>query len=266
MRPFMITTLFAALLAAFAGPASAAPQALLVAQTGEVTLACEGGMCAAEVTTLCLEPEKVSPRPGTRYGELAGPGATPALTLIGETKGGRAVALPPGAAPTVIAERMDSAVRLSAPRALMERYGLVRLRVRIARPATLVPARGGDPAAAAPDLGTRVRVAKGILGRRASDLAAARLTQAVINGLPRQRRAGEADLDAAWRRVAAAHDADPNAAAALATARWATDWCREPETYAAGRPADFRHCLGALHDRLMGGIRDAVRDALKPGS
>jgi hypothetical protein len=195
-----------------------------------------------------------------------GSGAAPALTLIGKTRDDRAVALPPGAAPMIIAERMNSAVRLSVPRALLERYGLARLAVRIARPATLVAARDGTPAAAAPGLGNRVRIARGILDRRGSDLAAARLTQAVINGLPRERPAGKADLDAAWRRVAAAHGADPNARAALATAGWATEWCREPETYTAGRPADFRHCLGALHDRLMGGIRDAVRDALRPDS
>ena len=263
MRAFMITILTATLLAAFSGPASAAPQALLVAQTGEVALVCEGESCAAEITTLCLEPHKESPRPGTRYGEFAGSGAARALTLVGETQGGRSVALPPEATPMIIAERMDSAVRLSTPRVLMERYDLVRLRVRIARPAMLVPTHGGA-AAAPPDVGTRARIAQGILDRKASDLAAARLTQAVINGLPRTRVAGKADLDEAWRRAAAAHDTGPEAA--RATARWATEWCREPETYAAGRPADFRHCLGALHYRLMGGIRSAVRDALMPGS
>ena len=52
--------LFAILLAATLAPApvGAAPQALVVTTAGNVPLACEDSMCAADILTFCLQPER----------------------------------------------------------------------------------------------------------------------------------------------------------------------------------------------------------------
>jgi hypothetical protein len=70
MRPRL--SFFAALLAATLAPApvGAAPQALVVASAGDVPLRCEVGVCAADISTFCLQPERDTPPPAgnTVYG------------------------------------------------------------------------------------------------------------------------------------------------------------------------------------------------------
>ena len=80
--------------AAIAGSAAAAPQALLLAGAGsELQLYCEGGECAAEAGTICLQPERDNPDRGTAYTIPGGGlGTGDGLSLIGHLPDGREVA------------------------------------------------------------------------------------------------------------------------------------------------------------------------------
>ena len=86
--------ILAAPLALVSGDARAAPQALaLVATKGTVALACEGRECSAELTTFCLQVDRVSPPRGTRY-HLVNAGQ---VRLVGTTRDGREIRLDPEA-------------------------------------------------------------------------------------------------------------------------------------------------------------------------
>ena len=71
-------------------------------------------------------------------------------------------------------------------------------------------------------------------------MAAARITQAAINGLPLSRGATETEYRSAWEGALAASQ--------------------------AGERPNYRHCLGAAHYHLMGGVRRAFRASLAPAS
>ncbi len=133
--------------AALAGTVTAAPQILLLVATGDdVELLCERGECAAEVTTVCLQPDRDNPVRGTHYTVVKNPGERDALTLLGRTVDGREVALPEQASLRITAERGHAAVKLSVPQAILQRFGLTGMTVRVARHVALAPeAVDGDP-------------------------------------------------------------------------------------------------------------------------
>ncbi|MDP6603450.1 MAG: hypothetical protein QGG17_04545 [Rhodospirillales bacterium] len=264
MRASLTTVPAATFFAIVAGAALAAPQSLLVARTGEVALVCEDGACTAEVTTMCLEPENDHPWAGTPYSVVADGAHAAALRLVGVRPDGGEVSLPARTL-KITAARADSAVRLGVEESVLEIHGVIRAAVKIARPAVLSPAEGLEPPG--PDLAARARIGERILGKEGRDVAAARITQAAINGLPLSRGATETEYRSAWEGALAASQAGerPNDAMRART-RWAFEWCREPLGADEGGSADYRHCLGAAHYHLMGGVRRAFRASLAPAS
>ena len=264
MRAALTAVLAATLFAFVAGAALAAPQSLLVVRTGEVPLVCEDGTCTAEVTTMCLEPENDHPWTGTPYSVIADGAHDAALRLVGARPDGGEVVLPAGAL-EITAARADSAVRLGVEQAVLETHGVIRVAVKIARPAVLAPAEGFE--APRPGLAARARIGERILLGERLDVAAARVTQAAINALPRARPATAPEYRSAWKRALAAGRAGEHMSEGMrARTRWAFEWCREPLGVDEGGSADFRRCLGAVHYHLMGGVRRAYWGALAPAS
>ncbi len=131
--------------------AVAAPQALLLVATGDdLQLVCERGECAAEVSAICLQPERATPLWGTPYAVIEDPEdeprVEPALTLVGHTADGREVTLPAAGNLGFTAERGHSAVKLNVPRAVLQTFGVTSLTVRLARHVALAPVVAvGDP-------------------------------------------------------------------------------------------------------------------------
>ena len=264
MRAALTAVPVATLFAFVAGAALAAPQSLLVVQTGEVPLVCEDGTCTAQVTTMCLEPENDHPWTGTPYSVIADGAHGAALRLVGVGPDGGEVSLPADAL-EITAARADSAVRLGVEQAVLETHGVIRVAVKIARPVMLAPAEGFE--APRPGLAARARIGERILLGERLDVAAARITQAAINGLPRSRPATAPEYRSAWQRALAAGRAgEPASEGIAARTRWAFEWCREPLGADEGGSADFRRCLGAVQYHLMGGVRRAYRRALAPAS
>lgn len=262
--------------AALAGTATAAPQILLLVATGDdVELRCERGECAAEVTTVCLQPDRDNPVRGTRYTVLEDPGGGDALTLRGRTPDGREVTLPAEADLHITAARGHAAVKLSIPQAALQRFGLAGVTVRIARHAALAPiAVEGDPRPQTPADLSLVRntlrpIAANVLNGHSGRVAVARLIGDVINALPRERRTNDAEREAAWRRALGAEAAggsDEIPDGALDRARDAFATCRSITGSPNWSSFRFRSCLGEMHDRLIGAVNTDYRKALHFGS
>ena len=136
LRKLEVTTLSAlAGLVLGAGAVQAAPQSLaLVATEGAVELTCEGGACAAEFSTFCLQMDRVSPRPGTPYRQAGGE-----IRLVGTTEEGRTVELDPRRYLKFDSLRTHLALRISVPRHEIDRLGLARVAVAVGENMTLVP-------------------------------------------------------------------------------------------------------------------------------
>ena len=266
MRRVLISTILCCLVAT--GPRAAEPpQALLLVAAGDIALQCSEGECAADATTLCLQPERERPRRGTPYAIVGEEGVRDAITLIGRTGDGRAVELPMGIPIRITAERTFLAVKISISDTVLRGSEFDRVAVRIRKSLILAPsdpgsAQGGD------DLSRVVRdlrpEAEGQFRGHRDQVAAAQFIHDVTNGLPRGRFVSHDELLHAWQD---ATDAMTPAAKALSPrassiARDALETCAAPSTAAYAR----RTCLGGMHDRIMRTINHRYWDSLKAGS
>ncbi len=277
----MRTMLFAATclfgLANVTPGAVAAPQALLLVATGDdLQLVCERAECTAELSAMCLQPERAAPLLGTPYAVIEDtddePRLQPALSLVGHTADGIEVTLPVAGNLAITAERGHSAVKLSVPRAVLQTFGLTSLTVRLARHVALAPETAdGEPmqteAERALVRGPLRRAAEQVLTRSGEQVAGARIVRDVINALPRGRRASPAERGAAWRqalgRPAGTPDEIPNGALGQAAKAYRICLGLGSAVLAFG---DYRDCLKLMHDELINTVNGAYWDALKFGS
>ena len=269
MRSLMVAAASLLGAATFAAPAAGAPQALLVAAGGEVTLFCEQGECAADLTTICLQPDRDMPARGTAYTVVADGDANNALVFVGRRADGTIVDLPSAVPLRIAAERHYLAVRVSVEKAALDQYGIETVMVRAVGHPVLAPVSvPGDarPLAAedlAQALATLRPAAERTLGENADAVAAARIMRDTANALSRKRYTRRAEHEAAWS-AALTPDARGQAVSeqAQAMARDAFATCAPfPQ---AGFPV--RRCLTDRHDGVMQRINDAYWTSLKFGS
>ena len=271
MRSLMVAAASLLGAATFAGPAAGAPQALLVAAGGEVTLFCEHGECAADLTTICLQPDRDMPARGTAYTVVADGDANNALVFVGRRADGTIVDLPSAVKLRIAAERHYLAVRVSVEKAALDQYGIETVMVRAVGHPVLapvpVPVPGDARPLAAEDvaqaLATLRPAAERTLGENADAVAAARIMRDTANALSRKRYTRQAEHDAAWS-AALTPGAGGQAISeqAQAMARDAFEAC------APFSPTHFpvRRCLTDRHDGVMQRINDAYWTSLKFGS
>lgn len=232
---------------AFAGP----PQILALIETpAPVPLTCEGGTCQAELSAFCLQHASRAPGHGTPY-VVAGTGK---LDLILQDADGKQRRLPAMAHLELNSVRGYAAVAVSLPRQRLAALGAVAAMVAVGRDVSLLPkslADGRDAADAA-DLalatGPWRRIGRQIVEEDGARIDAVKLTNALINLLPRQ-DFGRLDLgDGLWRRALAGplRKADP---AGLAVAREALDTCTARMRYLGAETV--RLCLQLRHDAMM---------------
>ena len=263
--------LIAALLAATLAPVSAgaAPQALVVASAGDVPLACEDGVCAADISTFCLQPERDTPPPGTPYAvhdTLRGE----SISLVALGAHGATVSVAISDELSIVAARGNTAVRVAVPEAVLRRQGLRSARLRIHDHPVLVPLAESDDrepqtAAALAHLGERSRpLALAVMEHDPAAVAAARIIERAINGLPRALPADQAAYGNAWREATVT--SEPLRADARDRARDAYVACGARFAAAPKSTLDARSCLGGWHGSLMNGVGSRYHDALKPTS
>ncbi|MSO53804.1 MAG: hypothetical protein EXQ90_01525 [Rhodospirillales bacterium] len=259
-----------------AGSAAAAPQALLVAVTGDIPLLCEGGECSADVTTMCLQRDREMPEHGTRYTVVPEPDNARALALIGRQGRGQEIRIGNAQPFTITVERGHLAVKFSVSRNLMARFGDNQLVARITGPIVLTPepivgdARPHTPVDIDQALNVMRPAAENVLKRFERNLGVARLLNDAANGIRREGRTTPAEHSAAWQNAISEREAEggPIPDDILKRAREAYQACLPMEN-GPGRIVNtgptwahftFRDCLGSMHNGMIGDANGAYWD------
>lgn len=242
-------------------PAYAAPQILgLVASAQPIPLTCEGGVCRAEVSSVCLQQHRKSPEPGTAY--LPAEGSE--ITLTGA--GGKFVAVQSLVKMTSV--RGFTSVSVSMAEATVHALGLRSGQLRLAigamasAPPVAVPGDANPLSAAeiARYTGPLRPAAEGAI-RGDVTLSASDILNQMINRLPHSRPVGAAEISPALADVTGADGAPAPETKRLLTR--ALDECRYQ--LRTERTPGLRSCLGNQHDILISDTTQKVWKALRPG-
>ena len=241
-------------------PARAVPQILgLVASAAPIPLRCEGGVCRAEVSAVCLQQHRKSPEPGTAYKPAQG-------TEIELTAGGASI--PVAGLVRMTSVRSFTSVSVSLPEATVRGLGFPprTVHLRIGAMASAVPvAVAGDTDPLGPREIARytgpLRPAAEAAIKGDGTLTASDILNQMINRLPYSRPVGAAEIGPVLAVVAASNGASaPQTrrllSRALAECRYQLRHTRTP---------GLRVCLGNQHDILISGTTQIVWKALKPG-
>jgi hypothetical protein len=253
-----------AMAAAFAAPAAAAPQVLgVMASQGPVPLACEGGECRAEVTAFCLQESRPVPPEGTAYRAVG----TAPMSLVLSRADGSTLTLDASQHARLSSRRGFTAVSIAVPHSLLARHGAIAASIEIGPEVTVAPvAVAGDPA---PQSEEELALAAGPLRSIAAERLeqgaaadAARLTQRLINALPRQDEETTAIRDGLWDvATGGVTSADPKG---LAMARRSYEGCQA--ALETGYMKNLRHCLELQHGEMMIERNHAFWREIQPGS
>jgi len=250
--------------------ARAAPQAMLLVANGDsIPFRCKDDQCLAEVTSICLQAERASPRAGTPYEPVDerryGTGRPNGLHLIGIAASGEERLLPLETM-HLVSERDHMAVRFVVDSLVLSEHALDRLELRVSETVVIAPIwMLGDPY---PHLDGELELALGpmrataesVLHRRQDTVTATRILGDLLNYLPRDRVATVSERRALYDHVVAARTAKagrPMPAAALAAAQEALDACayiRDEEMWYQAfhtRISRYRRCIGYRHDKLI---------------
>ncbi len=234
--------------------ALAAPQILaLITTNGATPLTCADGVCAAEFSAFCMEPDRAGPGHKSPY-RLAGTPANGDLTLVARTSTGADLRLPVGGEARFESLRGYAAVRISLPERLLAELDATALAIEVGRRVALLPValarhhRPHTPAQIARALGSNRAIGANIVDNGGDGADAARLLNRLINALPAGDRVDAATRRSLWSRSAA------TAAPALLEsggdrARRAYGACLA-EVSSDGR-FSLRRCLEHAHDHAM---------------
>lgn len=241
--------------------ASAEPQILgLIASLQPVSLQCERRQCGAEFTSYCIEQHRKPPILGTVY-YIHDPET---LIVEGVREDGETVRFPAPGLLHIASARGRSAIRMSVPANFLKENGLTSVRVTVGELATLIPKP--NPNARRPHTefdiaratGPRRNVAATIIDHGGERVAAARQTARLINALPRNGRASEAQRDRVWRSVELSLNAP-----GYALVEAGFDTCYG---VTLSGMMSLRQCLGSLHDRLISKLNIDYWRAVGAGS
>lgn len=243
--------------------ASADPQILAAVPVGgPLELACQDGICEAEFSAICLQPERHLPARGTPYKvHVADLGS---VALSGYTVDGRTVALP-STLLKVESQRGQTAVRVFVDKQVLEQRGLRSVSVEFDRMIALLPEPEKD--GSAPQ--TTADIAEAVSGIQrvgdvwteynADNMAVARIAVRVANGLPKAGSVSNAESDKLLRL--AVHNETAISPDALDSSHRLVALCQRRARY-----TPMRVCLGDIHDQIMRSLNGKYWSALAPGS
>ncbi|MBT3885801.1 MAG: hypothetical protein HOO19_11025 [Rhodospirillaceae bacterium] len=254
----MVLKSAALLVAMFAfAPAHAAPQILgLVAAAQPIPLTCEGGVCRAEVSAVCLQQHRKSPEPGTAYLPAQG-------TEIALTGAGKSVSVAGLVKMTSVRGFTSVSVSLAQAtvRALGLRPGQVHLSVGAMASALPVAVSGDANPLSEPEIARYIGplrpAAEGAI-RGDVTLSASDILNQMINRLPHSAPVGASAIAPARAASSAARSAVTRRLLSRAL-----DECRYQ--LRTERTPGLRSCLGNQHDILISGTTQKVWKSLRPG-
>ncbi len=247
--------------------ASAAPQALaLVATNGTVPLLCEDGVCKAEFSTFCLQPDRFTPVRGTRYFMVQGGD----LKFLGRGADGNEVVLAAAENLDFHSKRTHVALEISIPEARLAKLGIANATIAIGKNVSLMPeAQSDDPrpmteadVALAGQLRT---LGAKLIDRNKDHMVAAHITSRMINALPARGTLSSDENEAVWRQALTAAGGGEVSGPAHKMARQAVEFCEfaaENKTFYGG----MRRCLQKEHDNMLDILNSRYWNAVKTGS
>ncbi len=235
--------------------AAAAPQILALLETTEPTpLACSGGVCQAEFSTMCLQRNREVPRPGQAYA----PASSDAVVLVLYGADGRATRVAGAAHLKFVVPYTYLSTVASIPEAELRRFGATRAAVEIAPLASLVPETKPDdtsPLTAdeiAAVTGPQRALAERVVANARDTVSAVRAANRFANALLVTPAATQEERLAMWHDiVAASGDAT---AAGIARIDNIIDTCQFYDEHRGFE--GFRGCLRYRRDLLLESIND----------
>ncbi len=249
-----------------AAGSQAAPQALaLVAADQPIQLACAGADCKAQFSAFCLQPERVSPTPGTKYSMSP----KSQITVSAITADGREITLDARDSLRFQSLRGHVAMGVSLAPGLKAKHDIEQVFLTLARHVTLAPEPipGDDNPISEGEL-AMVEEALRPAGNQIVDkdlegMVAARLTMKLVNTLPLY----DGDTVATtrkWRGIMATARKSGLSPMAERYAENAYELCR----YFSDRvlKGDMRRCMQGQHDRLIKGLNSKYWKAIRTGS
>ena len=250
----LFLTSLALLLTAPLTAAQAAPQILaLITTNGATPLTCADGVCAAEFSAFCMEPDRAGPGHKSPY-RLADTPANSDLTLVARTSTGEELRLPVGDDAQFESLRGYAAVRISLPQRLLAELDATALAIEVGADVALLPValpshhRPHKPEQIARALGPNRAIGADIVDNGGAGADTARLLNGLINALP---AAGPVAAEA--RQSLWTHGTSEIAPALLESggdrAKHAYDSCLA-EVSSDGR-FSLRRCLEHAHDYAM---------------
>ena len=235
----------------------AAPQILAVLATdGAIPLSCADGVCEAELSTYCLQRHRPAPVPGTVYR----PGRGDAITLVVTAANGDISRIPAAPYLTISQQRSYTAALIRLPQTALAAFAGVAVAIEVRGDASLVPVPrpGDDDPLSAAEIAHATGPLRALGGRIVDNggavAGAARIVARLVNVLPRNRRPGATERDAAWRAAVDGRRTGPSGGSALRRAR--ADYDRCLGAVADHSAISLRGCLEARHDRLMRRLND----------
>ena len=250
----------------WSGLANAAPQALALTATDDaVQLTCADGVCQAEFSAFCLQPERVAPKPGTAYRLTA----ASTLTIQGRDAAGQTVSLTPGDWLKFAAARSHTAVRIHVDQRELTRRGLTAITIAVADDVALAPepAEGDDNPITASEMDVVEQIQRPVgatvVDRNSEGMAAARIANRLVNSLP-SFEADRAATGRTWTRLMTSARTRGLSPMAERLAQNGYELCR----YYADRVlvGDMRGCMQGQHDKLMKVLNSDYWKALNGGS
>lgn len=235
-----------------AGAARADPQVLgVVASLEPQPLVCDDNGCRVELTAFCLQQLRHNPPPGQAYY----PAESADIALLGIRADGSQVTLPAAPYLQFSTYRGFTAIEATLDRATLDALGLASAAVVVGQQVSLLPApTAGDPDPQSPEeiaiaSGPSRKTAVQYFDQPGRETDALRVTNAMINALPRGYRPSDSDgsLWAAPQVVAISAKADP---AGLAEAAKMQANC-QIKVDVTHQVDSMRSCLQGSHDLLV---------------
>jgi hypothetical protein len=247
------------------GTVAAAPQALaLMATNGTVPFTCADGTCSVELSTFCLQQDRESPKAGTLY-RLA---AVKGVRLVASDGSGRTFRLPMPESLRISAERGYWAVTLSLPETTLAAIDGQRIAVDVGENVSLLPIEtlwDAEPQGEAEALiatGPWRDVGRRVVDQSGTRAGTVRVTNRLINRLPKGRRATAGERSNAWRQ-AVDGGMSGSGGEAVGRAKAIFAYCQRPPE--SGRR--LKQCLQQQHDLMLTDLTENYWKAVAgPGS
>lgn len=265
IRRVFLGTAFAAIFATNATLSQAAPQILaaLPMQSG-IELTCQQGICAAQLTTYCLQRERPSPTLGTAYV----PAKPEHFTLVLTAENGNEVRLPAGEHMSFIENRGFMSVAASLEMGRLVALGAKEAKLVVWEGASLIPVPvAGDPNPLTPEEIAYVTDSLRDFGKSYVDnmpqASSAQLLAQLNAALPFEGFIKPGGFKQMWQQAIGDDVPLPPAGPALGAAEQAYDECTKGQV--GYRNSGLKNCLEYKHDNL---IRDLNIDYWEnqPGS